>query len=556
MDMRRVVLDLEMNMAREVNEFADNVAVLEVAGQVHLGLSGDRGDGVGTKMTARLIPAEAVRVAQALLETARALPMAGADEQTREPLGQPRQQPEMARLLVDIARRVGGSLDLQHTLDQVVAGVVELLGFGVAVLNLKTPEGSLEVVSVAGPEASRAQLLGSRQSRSVWDALLAAARPIGALRFVHHDDTALMDAVFTWFPDMEVSDDDGSWHPMDALFAPLHSSDGELLGVLSVDCPADGLVPGEHQCQLLELFAIQAALALDNAQAHAQLERSEQVLRTTFENAPVGMAVYGPDGRLASANRAFCAFLGRDENELRGRTVADFTHPDDRQATDQVSLAVQQRTGVVYKFDQRYVHADGATVWGRLSLTWIDGGDGRDQVLAQIEDITAERSARAELERQARTDALTGLANRPFVMQMLGEALDSGWPVAVLFCDVDHFKTVNDTLGHAAGDDLLVQIGRDLAAVLRPHDRAGRLGGDEFVLVLQISDPAEAVAAAERVRRTAARTITVAGRSVLTSMSIGVAMAGRGQVAAEVLAAADRALYAAKQAGRDRTHLA
>ena len=465
--------------------------------------------------------------------------------------------PEVSRFLVDVARRVGGSLDLQRTLDQVVSAVVELLGFDIAVLNLKAVDGSFEVVSVAGPTETREQLLGTKQGMTAWSTLLDAARPMGSLRFLNHEQAAAMSQMFSWIPDLEVSDDPGAWHPMDALFAPLQGADGSLLGVLSVDCPVDGRRPDSHQCELLELFAVQASLALDNARVHARLERSEKVFRATFENAPVGMAVFGPDRRIAEVNRAYCTFFGRTAADLIGRSVSWISHPDDGVVTDHLSSVVRQQTGVVYKIDKRYLYADGSTVWGRLSLTRLEGESGQQQVLAQVEDITAERTAREELERQARTDALTGLLNRAALLAELEKSLTSGAQVAVLFSDVDHFKTVNDTLGHAAGDQLLVDIAGYLAAALRPGDVAGRLGGDEFVLVLRgVEDAADAIAVAERVRRAASRVLTAGSARVRTTLSVGVALATHNQQADDLLAAADQALYAAKQAGRDRIVLA
>jgi diguanylate cyclase (GGDEF)-like protein len=121
---------------------------------------------------------------------------------------------------------------------------------------------------------------------------------------------------------------------------------------------------------------------------------------------------------------------------------------------------------------------------------------------------------------------------------------------------VDSFKRVNDTLGHAAGDALLIEVARNLAAVLRPTDHAGRLGGDEFVLVLEDVDVDVALDVAERVRKAARRVIRIDGQSQLTTVTIGVALAGAGTTAEALLDAADQALLRGKNAGRDRVVLA
>ncbi len=459
--------------------------------------------------------------------------------------------PSVSRFLVDVAKRIGSTLDLAHTLEQITGAVVELLHFDVAVLNLVTVEGDLETVAVAGPAQ---ELLGARDTRANWDTLLALGTEVGGLRFVDH--TATWPEGPSWTPELPKNESPDAWHADDALFAPLVGIDGELLGVLCVDCPTSGLRPDTQQCELLELFAVQAALALDHARMHARLERNERMMRKSFEQAPVGMAVFGPDRRLHQANPAYCAFLGRRLEDLIGVQVKDFTHPDDLESTEEVSVEVRGGSNEVFRIEKRYLHADGHTIWGRLSLTALQTGYGETHVLAQLEDVTESREAAQELERRAATDSLTGLDNHAAVMGHLRTALGMPGTTAVLYCDVDNFKRVNDTLGHPAGDTLLVEIARNLQAVLRPGDRAGRLGGDEFVLILQGVDQQEALEIAERARKAARRALRLEGRKVLTSMTVGVALGDRACSETTLLAAADRALLTAKREGRDRVVLA
>lgn len=210
----------------------------------------------------------------------------------------------VSRFLVDVARRVGATLDLSHTLDQVVEAVVELLGFGVAALNLVTADGDLEVVTVAGPDDVRRELLGTRMARETWESFLASARPYGGLRFADAELAAPAD-IAVWVPPAATSDDARAWQPEDALFAPLHGADGRLLGVLSVDLPPFGLRPDPHTCQLLELCAVQASLALDHVRVHAELQRSQAVFQRAFEHSPIGMAVYDSQRLIVRANPAY-----------------------------------------------------------------------------------------------------------------------------------------------------------------------------------------------------------------------------------------------------------
>ncbi len=348
-------------------------------------------------------------------------------------------------MLADVAQRLGASLDLTRTLEEVAASVVDHLGFGVAVLNLVTEDGDLEVVALAGPEDMRDELLGRRQSRQDWDTALSASESRGRLRFL--DGRGEVDASHLYFfvPDIAVHDDVATWHPLDALFAPLHGSDGALLGVLSVDLPQDGMRPDAHGCGLLEAFAIQAALAIDHARLYADLQRS-------------------------------------------------------------------------------------------------------------LED---QKRVQAELRHRALHDSLTGLPNRELIIDRLDQALArrrrDGRAVAVLFLDVDHFKLVNDSLGHGVGDELLVGVASLLLHHLREVDTAGRMGGDEFVLVLEeLSGPAEAIAVAERLLVAVREPMLVGGEQVRTSLSIGIAVAAPGSTSSELLAESDAALYRAKAAGRGR----
>lgn len=467
------------------------------------------------------------------------------------------QRTGLSRLLVDLARRVGSTLELAGTLEQVTQAVVDLIGFEVAVLNLVSADGAeLEVVNVAGPAQTRDELMGTRMPRLDWDSVLTASRPIGALLFADAS-VPFPDSLPSWLPDPTTIDHSDAWQPEDALFAPLHGGDGRLLGVLSVDVPTDGMRPDTQRCELLELFAVQASLAIEHARLHDELQRSTAMFQRTFEHSPVGMAVFDADRRFAQVNDAYCAFLGRAPEQILGHRVREFSHPDDMALTERASAEVRGGLPVVQGVEKRYLRSDGSVVWGRVSLTWLPSEHG-EQVLVHVEDITKSRQAVAVLEQRASTDPLTGLANRDRLDAVLTARLAQGGPqVAVLFCDVDRFKAVNDTLGHAAGDELLQLIAGEVTAVLRTGDLAARLGGDEFVLLLDgVDGVQQAMAIAERVRVAAGCSLVIDGREVTCSMTVGVALSTHDSTARTLLARADAALYEAKQAGRNQVALA
>jgi diguanylate cyclase (GGDEF)-like protein/PAS domain S-box-containing protein len=470
---------------------------------------------------------------------------------------------DAVRRLAAIARRVGGSLALDETLDAVAHAVVEALGFRAAVVNLVTADGELHVVAVAGCEEVRQALRGSHSPRAAWDAMMAAATTWGDLRFLRHG-TVLPDAadgMRVYVPPLPVPDDEhgGRWHPEDALFAPMRSADGELVGVLSVDDPVDGMLPDADQRALLEAFVVQAALAIERARVHQSVRTSEELLGRLFDESPVGKALFGPDRRYVRVNRAYCEFLGREPDELLGADVVDFCHPEERERTMSLSREAREEGHRAVRVECRYRHADGHDIWGRLSLTPIAERDGVS-VLAAVEDITEARAAEEQLRHLALHDSLTGLPNRTLIFDRLEQAMArcrrGGGAVGVIVVDVDHFKEVNDNYGHPAGDQLLAAVVNSLNDALRDTDTAGRLGGDEFVVVCEnVRGPAEVSEIAERLRAAARTPVQIGTTTLLPSISLGCTVTTGDNTVDDVISEADAALYRAKAAGRGRHEL-
>lgn len=165
------------------------------------------------------------------------------------------------------------------------------------------------------------------------------------------------------------------------------------------------------------------------------------------------------------------------------------------------------------------------------------------------------RQAHAKALAEAQTDALTGLSNRRHGLQLLQNALADGaaWPLCIAALDLDDFKQINDTLGHAAGDQVLVDFARQLQRSIRREDGCARIGGEEFLLVLPATDAADAHAVLERLQAHVSESRPVDGQPDRSySCSAGLALAARGETADALLRRADAALYRAKQAGRDR----
>ena len=184
--------------------------------------------------------------------------------------------------------------DLVAMLDLLCQTIVAALGFGVAVVNIMRPDGSLLVVSVAGDDQAREALLGTSQGADVWDRMLVSSEHWGRLRFLDHraysdndDDGESADELMTWIPDVEPVDHEDAWHPEDALFAPLTAADGSRLGVLSVDLPRGGMRPNPTIRSALEAFAISSALAIEHSTLRTRAEASERRFRDIAAHDPL-----------------------------------------------------------------------------------------------------------------------------------------------------------------------------------------------------------------------------------------------------------------------------
>ncbi|NHC12820.1 diguanylate cyclase [Motilibacter sp. E257] len=471
--------------------------------------------------------------------------------------------------------RVGRAQTLRETLQAVVDGVVEGVGFEVAALSILRSDGMFETLAVAGPRNAREALLGRVQPSDAYDREFSFAEPWGALRFVPHDRVPPELLEVSWIPDIAPPQQPGAWHPLDALFAPLYAAAGELLGMLSVDLPRDGRRPGPVQRELLELFATQAGVALANASLAEQLREnqerlaaSEEAFRLAFDGAGVGMAMVevGRDGpaRFLRVNEQLARITGYAADELCRMRPEDLVAAEDRAAEAATArrLLASAADGppadaAVRRREVRWQRAAGDGIWVAVTTTLIRSASGGAlYALDQVEDVTDRHLAEAELDRRARQDPLTGLANRASLYERLAGSLQLSTTGdrrgAVLFCDLDGFKAVNDNHGHEVGDRVLRAAAHRIAAEVRDTDVVGRLGGDEFVVVADDVDEADAIGLAERIRAALAEPIVFADNRADVTVSIGIAVyPEQGHDVETLLRHADTAMYKAKAAGRN-----
>ena len=300
--------------------------------------------------------------------------------------------------------------------------------------------------------------------------------------------------------------------------------------------------------RLEEQAAIERLLVVD-------VQRSEERFRSLVQNASDGVLVLGDGGQVRYASPALERILGGRAEIAIGRSPMDYVHPGDQKMVARRLSEVSSSNGREVVLEFRARHADGT--WRTLEAIAKNLLDDPsvDGVVVNYRDITERKALEQELRHQAFHDVLTGLANRSLFRDRLGHALAratrSRRPTAVLYLDLDDFKAVNDRLGHAAGDRLLVAVGDRLRSATRAEDTVARLGGDEFAIIVEEHDPAAASVAAERIVAAFATPFGLEDGEIAIRGSIGIAIGADVDDPDELLRRADIAMYAAKARGGD-----
>jgi diguanylate cyclase (GGDEF)-like protein/PAS domain S-box-containing protein len=299
---------------------------------------------------------------------------------------------------------------------------------------------------------------------------------------------------------------------------------------------------------------IRRKLLLTNQRAREESRR----FKVSFESGISGMSILDTQGDFLQVNRSLCEMLGYSEEELLSSSPSQLTHPEDL-AWEVPDVRAAMADGLdVYSTEKRYLHRDGGIVWAQVGLRVVRDDSGEvEYFLLQVNNITSRKRFEQELAHSALHDDLTGLPNRRLFLDRLEGALARlarrPVPLTVLFVDLDRFKLVNDTFGHATGDTILAQAGERLARALRAEDTVARFGGDEFTILCEGADEAEARRLASRILTVLAEPFTHDGREFQLSASIGARVDDSPHTAAgTLLQDADVALYAAKQKGGAR----
>ncbi|MEW2423767.1 EAL domain-containing protein [Streptomyces nigra] len=313
---------------------------------------------------------------------------------------------------------------------------------------------------------------------------------------------------------------------------------------------------------LAEQEAISAAALKAQGVVAQALHATEARFRAVFEGAAIGIGIADLDGNILQVNGALLRMFGVSAQSMQSRKVRDWTHPEDAPQTWKLYEELVRGDREHYHLEKAFYRPDGTVLWTNLTVSLLRDADGAPQYqLALMEDTTERRLLNLRLRYEATHDALTGLPNRTFFFERLEKALAAGegQRFGLCYLDLDGFKTVNDSLGHAAGDRLLVEVADRLqSCATAPGEMVARLGGDEFVaLTTGPGTEREVDELAARIMNALLAPISVDGRELTVRGSIGIVEGPAGErSAAEVLRSADITMYRAKSAGGNRFELA
>ena len=294
-------------------------------------------------------------------------------------------------------------------------------------------------------------------------------------------------------------------------------------------------------------------------QAEEALKRSEARYAALYENAPDIYTTLNSDGTIASINRIGASMLGYGVGELIGESAAKVIHPEDQRTVfahlEKKLNGSTEDGGIEY----RKVCKDGSILWVH-QRTALQLGTDDPRFLVICRDVTEKRNLEAQLAHQASHDTLTNLINRREFERRLERVLSSAaGPTsmhALCFLDLDQFKTINDTCGHIAGDELLRQVAALLQGKMRARDTLARFGGDEFAILMEYCPIENAAQLAQTLRETVeAFEFHWRAHCFSIGVSIGVVAVREGDTLTSLLTRADAACYTAKKAGKNRVHL-
>ncbi|HEY0843980.1 MAG TPA: EAL domain-containing protein [Noviherbaspirillum sp.] len=389
------------------------------------------------------------------------------------------------------------------------------------------------------------------------------------MRFVDVNETAVATLGFSHaellrMGPQDLKPDEGELERIHRRFDEVIHSESKTGMVETVHQRKDGSrLPVEVYLRALQSEGRQLLVAVvrditARVQAETVLRESEERFRVAFNQAAVGLAHVAPEGCCLMVNNKFCDIVGYSQEELQGMRIQDITHPE-----DMVADQAQAQSMIAGELDEkmrekRFRHKNGFYIWVNVTSSLVRDAQGKPKYYSTVvEDISRRKQVEEQLLHLANHDALTSLPNRSLLLDRLSQALmfaeRSGGQVAVMLIDLDRFKNINDSLGHEAGDKILMEVARRLPSSLRAGDTVARLGGDEFVVVMpDVVREDAVVVVAQQILESMSRPMTIQGHEFYPTGSIGISLYPKdGEDSQALLKNADTAMYRAKDAGRN-----
>jgi len=445
-------------------------------------------------------------------------------------------------LLREIDRRILQNEPLDSILQFITSNVADMYGFPVVQIGLRGEDGSVELRQWAGSESAFVE-----QIRVRWDESPAGSGPTGtAIRTgtLQQIDVRRHAAFAVWR-------DKALWHGLSRALALPLSANGTSLGAMTIfRREPDPFTAAELEPLrvLADQVAISLVAAADREQLHLQ--------RVALESAANAVLVTDANGSIGWVNPAFTALTGYTLDEARGRTPKILNSGVQNEAFyDQLWTSI--KSGHTWRGEIHNRRKDGSVYLEEQVITPVVQLDGRiSHYVAIKEDITDRKQQEEQIRHLALHDFLTGVPNRrSFERQLerVAHRMEDGVTATLLMLDIDHFKICNDTLGHGAGDQVLIEMGCVLQKCLRPDDFLARLGGDEFCILCFDLPAEQSLSLAERIRAAVqAHQFKLNGTHIELTVSIGVARIETPDDVGTALTRADAALYASKRDGRNR----
>ena len=280
----------------------------------------------------------------------------------------------------------------------------------------------------------------------------------------------------------------------------------------------------------------------------------DDLLRAFVESTDAMVCITDGTGRIILANRALERFSGRPADDLHGQFFWDVYVAPEHVVLAQDAVERAMASGTAHPQEGDWITGDGERRRVAMRNTVLADDDGLPYAIACVGlDVTADRRREELLHQRAQTDLLTGIANRGALFDALNRGLEDGPGCALLFCDLDQFKEINDEHGHAVGDRILAEVAARLAALTGPQELVARFGGDEFVILCPRPDEAALADLVRRVATEVGRPFHGPDGPLSLGVSVGVAVGRAGESGDELIGRADRAMYGAKTHQRRRT---